>query len=36
MIPNNGFYEWRKEAEGKQPYRFQMKIKPVYAFAGCA
>lgn len=34
LIPSNGFYEWRKEADGKQPYRFQMKSKEVYAFAG--
>ncbi|MGO4699540.1 SOS response-associated peptidase [Paenibacillus sp. 2TAB26] len=34
LIPSNGFYEWRKEGEGKQPYRFQMKTKAVYAFAG--
>ncbi|OME69778.1 hypothetical protein BK120_33785 [Paenibacillus sp. FSL A5-0031] len=34
LIPSNGFYEWRKEDEGKQPYRFQMKTKAVYAFAG--
>lgn len=34
LIPSNGFYDWRKEADGKQPYRFQMKSKEVYAFAG--
>lgn len=33
LIPSNGLYEWHKEAEGKQPYRFQIKSKVVYAFA---
>ncbi|MGO4184627.1 SOS response-associated peptidase [Paenibacillus sp. TAF43_2] len=34
LIPSNGFYEWRQHEDGKQPYRFQLESKGVYAFAG--
>ncbi|WP_169091543.1 SOS response-associated peptidase [Paenibacillus sp. PL91] len=34
LIPSDGFYEWRQQEDGKQPYRFQLKSKGVYAFAG--
>lgn len=34
LIPSNGFYEWRQQDDGKQPYRFQLKSKGVFAFAG--
>lgn len=34
VIPSTGFYEWKKEGSDKQPYRFQLKDKSVYGFAG--
>ncbi|MFD1706907.1 SOS response-associated peptidase [Siminovitchia sediminis] len=35
LIPADGFYEWkRKERNSKQPYRFQLKTKEPFAFAG--
>ncbi|MGG4145422.1 SOS response-associated peptidase [Paenibacillus algorifonticola] len=34
LIPSDGFYEWRQEEGGKQPFRFQLKTKSVFAFAG--
>jgi putative SOS response-associated peptidase YedK len=34
LIPADGFYEWRSEAGGKQPYLFAMKDASVFAFAG--
>jgi putative SOS response-associated peptidase YedK len=34
LIPANGFYEWRKENGGKQPYYFRMKDGRPFAFAG--
>lgn len=35
LIPSNGFYEWHQEENGsKQPFRFQLESKRVYAFAG--
>lgn len=35
LIPSDGFYEWkREENDQKQPYRFQMKSRGIYAFAG--
>jgi putative SOS response-associated peptidase YedK len=34
LIPADGFYEWRAGAGGKQPFRFQLKTKQVFAFAG--
>jgi putative SOS response-associated peptidase YedK len=34
LIPADGFYEWRKENGGKQPYHFRMKDGRPFAFAG--
>jgi putative SOS response-associated peptidase YedK len=39
LIPANGFYEWQKQADGKQPYYIfphasQGADKPLFAFAG--
>ena len=34
LVPADGFYEWRKEAGGKQPYRIGMEDNSVFAFAG--
>lgn len=35
LIPADGFYEWKKEEDGgKQPFRFQLKTKAPFAFAG--
>jgi putative SOS response-associated peptidase YedK len=34
LIPADGFYEWKKEANGKQPYYFQLKDGGLFAFAG--
>ncbi|KQO00737.1 SOS response-associated peptidase [Paenibacillus sp. Leaf72] len=34
LIPSDGFYEWRQEEGGKQPFRFQLTSKGVFAFAG--
>lgn len=34
VIPANGFYEWRLDGQGKQPYFIQPKDKPFFAFAG--
>ncbi|NMO97104.1 SOS response-associated peptidase [Paenibacillus lemnae] len=35
IIPSDGFYEWKREGKrNKQPYRFQIKSKGLYAFAG--
>lgn len=34
IIPTNGFYEWKKTANGKQPYFIFMKDEPIFAFAG--
>ncbi|GAA0849334.1 SOS response-associated peptidase [Paenibacillus glucanolyticus] len=34
LIVSNGFYEWRHEKEGKQPFRFQLNTKAPFAFAG--
>lgn len=33
IIPADGFYEWKKIAEGKQPYRIEC-TKGLFAFAG--
>lgn len=33
LIPADGFYEWRQEGGGKQPYRFTMRGE-VFSFAG--
>ena len=34
LIIADGFYEWKKEDSGKQPFRFQMKTEEPFAFAG--
>lgn len=34
LIAADGFYEWKKEGNVKQPYRFQLKTKEPFAFAG--
>lgn len=36
IIPATGFYEWQraKGSDGKQPYYFFLKVKPVFGFAG--
>ncbi|ANF97011.1 SOS response-associated peptidase [Paenibacillus bovis] len=33
-IVADGFYEWKKEVEDKQPYRFQLQSREPFAFAG--
>lgn len=34
LIPANGFYEWKKTADSKQPFYIHPKDQPVFAFAG--
>ncbi len=34
LIPASGFYEWKTEPEGKQPYCLRPKNAPLFAFAG--
>ena len=34
LVPADGFYEWRKEGEIKQPFRIGMKGGAPFAFAG--
>lgn len=34
LIPVNGFYEWQKTADGKQPFYIHPKDKGLMAFAG--
>ncbi|WP_079509366.1 SOS response-associated peptidase [Mesobacillus jeotgali] len=34
LILADGFYEWKKDGKQKQPYRFGMKDKKPFAFAG--
>ncbi|HEY4554699.1 MAG TPA: SOS response-associated peptidase [Bacillaceae bacterium] len=34
LIPADGFYEWKKEKKEKHPFRFQLKTKEPFAFAG--
>ena len=34
LIPASGFYEWKREKRKKQPFYFQVKDGPVFAFAG--
>ena len=34
LIPADGFYEWKKENGGKQPYHFRLKDGESFAFAG--
>lgn len=33
LLPVQGFYEWKKEADGKQPYFIHLKDKPLFAMA---
>ena len=34
LVPADGFYEWRKVDDGKQPYRIGLKGGGPFAFAG--
>jgi putative SOS response-associated peptidase YedK len=34
LIPADGFYEWKKTRDDKQPYRITMKDNSLFAFAG--
>ncbi|ALS27490.1 SOS response-associated peptidase [Paenibacillus cisolokensis] len=34
LIPADGFYEWRKDGQGKQPMRIVMKDRSLFAMAG--
>lgn len=34
LIPADGFYEWRKEGTGKQPFHIRLKAGGDFAFAG--
>jgi len=34
LIPTNGFYEWLKEKEKKQPYLIRLADESLFAFAG--
>src|SRR5271165_1933821 len=34
LVPADGFYEWRKSSESKQPFHFGMKDDSMLAFAG--
>jgi putative SOS response-associated peptidase YedK len=34
LVIADGFYEWKKIRNGKQPYRFILKKKQLFAFAG--
>jgi putative SOS response-associated peptidase YedK len=34
LIPADGFYEWAKTAQGKQPYCFEVNKGELFAFAG--
>ncbi|MEM9014768.1 MAG: SOS response-associated peptidase [Pseudomonadota bacterium] len=34
LIPANGYYEWRKEGDGKQPYCIRFEDAALFAFAG--
>ncbi|MDB5181060.1 MAG: hypothetical protein JWO54_823 [Candidatus Saccharibacteria bacterium] len=34
LIPANGFYEWKKEEDGKQPYFIHPKDQSIFMFAG--
>jgi putative SOS response-associated peptidase YedK len=34
LVPADGYYEWRAEAGGKQPYLFTRKARAPFAFAG--
>lgn len=34
LVPSNGFYEWKKEKDGKQPFFIKPKDQELFAFAG--
>ena len=34
LIPADGFYEWKKEGDSKQPYRIHRRDNAAFAFAG--
>ncbi|HEV2473572.1 MAG TPA: SOS response-associated peptidase, partial [Chthonomonadales bacterium] len=34
LIPSDGFYEWKKEGAGKQPYLIGMKKEDLFGIAG--
>lgn len=34
IIPADGFFEWQKNPDKKQPFRFTLKDKSLFAFAG--
>jgi putative SOS response-associated peptidase YedK len=34
LVPANGFYEWQKRADGKQPYYIYVKDQKLFMFAG--
>ena len=34
IVPANGFYEWKKEGSGKQPYYIHLRDEPMMFFAG--
>lgn len=34
LVIADGFYEWRKEPQGKQPYRITLKSEELFTFAG--
>jgi putative SOS response-associated peptidase YedK len=34
LIPADGFYEWRREGKGKQPYFFRLRDDRPFGFAG--
>lgn len=34
LIPSDGFYEWKKTARGKQPFRFILTDTDVFCYAG--
>lgn len=34
LIPADGFYEWKKEGSGKQPFRILLSDKGLFSFAG--
>lgn len=34
LVPADGFYEWKRSANGKQPYCFEVRDGELFAFAG--
>lgn len=34
LVPANGFYEWKRGEDGKEPYFIHPKDQSMYAFAG--